>query len=74
MSIISEEDTNKGAVTAQHVRLTLKSDTNKDTELAKNVMKLDLIESKEIINFNVKSPKSPLSGRFLHFNFLISNY
>lgn len=64
MSIISEEDTNKGAVAAQHVNITLKSDNNTDTELAKNVMKLDLIESKEIINFGVKSPKSPLSGKF----------
>ncbi|KAL5275421.1 hypothetical protein ACFFRR_001351 [Megaselia abdita] len=66
MSIISEEDTNKGAVTAQHVTITLKSDITIDTDLAKNVMKLDLVESKEIINFNIKSPKSPLSARIQH--------
>lgn len=63
---MSEEDNSQGAVTAQQVKLTLKLDNTTDTELAKNVMKLDLIESKEIINFNVKSPKSPLSGRILY--------
>lgn len=61
MSANSEED--KGAVTAQQVNITLKPEKpTTETDLAKSVMKLDLIESKEIINFNVKSPKSPLSG------------